>query len=499
MYPFAFFRRRARLVPDAVAVRHPGGTLTYRTLLERVDALAAAIQSQNPTPGGRVGILAGNHLEHLLAWLAVLAAGKCWVPLNPRSPAEETGRLIEVTEPQLVIADADYRDRVPAGMPLMVARDGRGSELAAAIDRKLGKMPAGVSLPLDAPQAIKFTGGSTALPKGVVQPYRAWNTNLLSQLHAIGLQADDVYVVAAPITHGTGTYLLPTLAAGGSILLLERTRPADLLEAFATGGGTTTFLPPTLIYMLLQEPDAAARSYPSLRHLIYGGAPMRVEAIRKAQAAFGPRIAVTYGQTEAPQIMAYLDGAALAEEANIASVGPASLMTEVAVMAPDGTLMPAGEAGEVVARGDLLMTGYWRNPEETAKTIRNGWLHTGDVGVLDERGYLFIRDRMKEMIITGGFNVVPADVENALGRHPDVADCAVFGLPDEKWGEAVTAAVQRRAGSTLTEADLIAFAKERLGSVKAPKTIRFLDALPKTPVGKTDKPLLKRQAAGETG
>ena len=494
MYPIAFFQRRARISPDAVAVRHPDGTLTYRALREQVDALAAAIQSQNPTPGGRVGILAGNHLEHLLAWLAVLAAGKCWVPLNPRSPADETGRLIEVTAPHLIIADDDYRDRVPPGMPLMTARGDGKDGVAASVERHAGKRPSVFSLPLDAPQAIKFTGGSTALPKGVVQPYRAWNATVLSQMQAIGLRADDVYVVAAPITHGTGTYLLPTLAAGGSILLLDRTRPADILDAFATGGGTTSFLPPTLIYMLLQEPDAGARAYPSLRRLIYGGAPMRVEAIRKAQAVFGPRIAVTYGQTEAPQVMAYLDGAALADGANIASVGPATLLTEIAIMAPDGTLLPTGEAGEVVARGDLLMTGYWRNPEETAKTIRDGWLHTGDVGVLDERGYLSIRDRMKEMIITGGFNVFPADVENALGQHPDVADCAVFGLPDEKWGEAVTAVVQRRQGSVLSEADLLAFAKDRLGSVKAPKAIRFLDALPKTPVGKTDKKLLKRQA-----
>src|SRR3546814_473692 len=210
-----------------------------------------------------------------------------------------------------------------------------------------------------------------------MQPYRAWNANIVSQIDAIGLDAGDVYLVSAPITHGTGTYIFPTLAVGGSILLLDRTRPADILDAFAARGATTSFMPPTLIYMLLQEPGVADRTYPSLRHLIYGGAPMRPESIRAAQAVFGNAVETTFGQTEAPQIMTYLRGDRLAREETIASVGRECLMTEVAIMSPEGDILDAGETGEIVGRGDLLMTGYWKQPDTTAAPIVDGLLPTG--------------------------------------------------------------------------------------------------------------------------
>src|SRR5262249_49263515 len=209
--------------------------------------------------------------------------------------------------------------------------------------------------------------------------------------------------------------------------------------------------------------------------------------IRDAQDAFGPVIHATYGQTEAPQIITHLGAVELADLDKLASAGRPSLITEVAIMDQENRLLPPGELGEVVVRGDLVMTGYLAMPEMTAETIVDGWLHTGDLGFLDEQGYLFLRDRSREVIITGGFNVYPSDVETVLARHPAVADCVVFGVPDDHWGEAVHAAVEPRAGTTIDVNQIIGFLKHELGSVKAPKVVHVCAALPKSAVGKVLK------------
>ena len=372
-----------------------------------------------------------------------------------------------------------------------------GSDRLVAIEaRHAGQSPRGFALSRDATQAIKFTGGSTGAPKGVMQPYRAWTACIVNQVTGFGFDATDRCLLAAPVTHGTSTYVLPILAVGGCHVLLDKTTPGAVLEAFGKRGVSTVFMPPTLIYMLMAE-AGGPRRFPALRHLIYGGAPMPVEKIRSAQAAFGNVLETTYGQTEAPQICTLMRAAELAQEANLASVGRAALLSDVAIMAPDGTLRPDGEIGEIVARGDLVMTGYWKMPEKTAEVLVDGWLHTGDRGVLDERGYLFIKDRLRDVVITGGFNVYPIDVENVLGQHPAVHECVVFGVPDDKWGEAVHAAVQLRPGQALPAEELLAFARERLGPVKTPKAIHYYDDLPRTPVGKVAKDVVKSTAVAK--
>lgn len=217
---------------------------------------------------------------------------------------------------------------------------------------------------------------------------------------------------------------------------------------------------------------------------------MPIDRVREVREALGPVLATAYGQTEAPQAITAQPAEAFADEALHPSVGRAGLLTELAVMNAAGRLLPAGETGEVVARGDLLMSGYLEQPELTAETIVNGWLHTGDIGVIDGSGRLFLKDRLRDVIISGGFNVYPSDVEALLGSHPAVRDCVVFGLPDRKWGEAVQAAVQFRPDAKATPAELIVFAKERVGSVKAPKAIHVFEELPRSPVGK----VLRREA-----
>ena len=473
--------------PDAIAVDAPEGEIGYATLCARVDALAAGLQALEARPGSRVGVCGYNTVEHLLAILAVMAAGKVWVPLNPREVKAELDAKIAATRPSIVVADADCLDKFTPGTARLVvgAGDGTSGTLAAIEAAHAGQHPARPALSPEDPQAIKFTGGTTNRPKGVLQPYRSWLCGAECMVRALGLDATDRVLLSAPMTHGTSCYITPTLSVGGTLVIAEaRARPAGVLDALATSDVTTVFLPPTMIYMMMAEPGAADRSYPRLKRLIYGAAPMPPGKIREAQRMFGPVLATNYGQTEAPQVITYMAPEDFVDERNLGSVGKPTPLVRLAIMDSERRILGPGAEGEIVVGGDLVMSGYLDMPGQTAETVIDGWLHTGDGGLIDERGFVFLKDRIKDMIITGGFNVYPADVEAALVRHPAVHDCAVFGLPDDKWGEAVTAAVQLRPGATASEADIIAFAKTELGSVKAPKRVVFYDDLPRSPVGK---------------
>lgn len=500
MYPIDFFFRAAEQYPQRVALDGPDGVVTYAELAADTRALAAALQDLDPAPQTRVAICAGNSARHILALLAVMASGKVWVPLNYRSTEREIGRILDATAPSIVIVD-------DVGAPLARASDGARihledsvEELAASalLKRYAGCEPVRHDLSRDATQAIKFTGGTTGLPKGVMQPYRAWNAGIINQIASWELTSEDRYVVSAPITHGTGTYLLPILARGGAHLLLDSVTPASITAAFRERGGTLSFMPPTLIYMIMAQPGVSRADFPRLRNLIYGGAPMPPEKIDRARDFFGPVLGTTYGQTEAPQIVTVLRPADLETPENRASVGRVTWLSDVAIMGADGALLPRGEIGEVVVQGDLTMTGYWRLPEKTAETVVNGWLHTGDTGLIDARGYLFLKDRLRDVIITGGFNVYPVDVENALSAHPSVYECSVFGLPDDKWGEAVHAAVQLQPGAQADADALKAHVRALLGPVATPKQFHFHDSLPRSSVGKVLKNAVRDAAQKET-
>ncbi|CUI97438.1 class I adenylate-forming enzyme family protein [Achromobacter xylosoxidans] len=500
MYPIDFFFRAAEQYPDRVALDAPEGQVTYARLATDVRALAAALQDLDPAPQTRVALCAGNTSRHILALLAVLASGKIWVPLNTRSTAREIGRILDATEPSIVMVDDAGDALVAAGAPhrVSLAPDIAGLAFEALLQRGAGREPLRHALPREATQAIKFTGGTTGLPKGVMQPYHAWNAAIINQIHSWGLTHEDRYVVAAPVTHGTGTYLLPVLARGGAHVLLDSATPASITAAFRERGGTLSFMPPTLIYMIMAQPGVSRADFPRLRNLIYGGAPMPPEKVERARAFFGPVLGTTYGQTEAPQIVTVLRPADLESPDNRASVGRVTWLSDVAIMDPAGALLPRGAIGEVVVRGDLVMSGYWRLPEKTAETIVDGWLHTGDTGLIDERGYLFLKDRLRDVIITGGFNVYPVDVENALSSHPAVYECSVFGLPDDKWGEAVHAAVQLHPGVAADADALKAHVRGLLGPVATPKQIHLHASLPRSPVGKVLKNAVRDAALKES-
>ena len=497
MYPVDFFFRAARQSPERLAIISESETLSYAELAKRVNAAAYALQTIDAVEGSRVGICAGNSVQHIVALLAVLASGKVWVPLNQRNPAAELKRVIDFTEPSIVLSENAQVDALALddriGVVLMDGDAPSAQSLDGLIDAHAGRKPKPHIRSRDEVQAIKFTGGSTGVPKGVMQPYRAWETNIVNQIHAFGFSEADRYLISAPITHGTSTYLLPILAEGGALVLPVSNKPPELLRCFREHGITTTFMPPTLMYMLVAEAGGARVDLPQLKHLIYAGAPMPVEKIRVVRECFGPVLETTYGQTEAPQIVTVMRADDFADESNWRAVGRRGLLSDLAIMNPEGEILPVGEVGEIVVRGDLIMAGYWRMPEKTAETIVAGWLHTGDRGYLDERGYLYLKDRLREVVITGGFNVYPIDVESVLDQHPAVHESAVFGIEDDKWGEAVHAAIQLKPGQVVSESELIAFAKVQLGSVKTPKRIHFYADLPRSVAGKVHKVTLKAE------
>jgi acyl-CoA synthetase (AMP-forming)/AMP-acid ligase II len=296
------------------------------------------------------------------------------------------------------------------------------------------------------------------------------------------------------MTHTAGVLSMPCTARGGTVVILGKPDPAALLGAIAKHRVTEFFLPPTVIYRLLDIPDLAMTvDFSSLKYFLYGAAPMSVEKLKRAIAVFGPVMMGGYGQTEAPTSISFLTpgehlvSGHVAPDERLSSVGRPNPLIRVEIMNDANEILPPGDTGEICVRGDLVMKGYYKAPDKTAETIVDGWLHTGDVGHLDSDGYLHITDRKKDMIISGGFNVYPSEVEQVIWSHPSVQDCAVIGVPDSQWGEAVKAVVELNAGQDVTADELIALCKDRLGSVKAPKTVEFVDSLPRSPVGKVLK------------
>ena len=502
LQPIEHLYHAAERYAEVIAVAGPGEPLSYAELAAQVRALAGALQRLDATPGSRVGICARNTVEHLLAMLATYAAGKVWVPLNPTNARTELDRMIDATRPTLFIADESCLDRfTPTDAPLVigkaVTRHGSVPTLRALVAEWMGRRPETVARADSDPQIVKFSGGSTGAPKPVVQPQRCVNAQVEGILACFELDATDVNLVAAPLTHGASCFVLPVLAVGGRHVMLEDPKPPNVLNTIESYGVTTMYAPPTLIYGMVGEARATGSShaggrYRSLRHLIYSAAPMRSDQIRDAREAFGPVLETAYGQVEAPQIISAMRAEELENEENLASVGRPSPVATVGIMDPDGELLGSGKVGEIVVRGPLVMTGYLDRPDLTAATIVDGWLHTGDLGLLDERGYLYIRGRLRDVINSGGFKIFPGDVEAALARHPAVAECCVFGMDDPKWGEAVHAAVRRAPNATVEAAELIAFVKSELGSVKAPKAVHFVAELPRNAAGKVSRAAVRR-------
>lgn len=492
MFPIHYLHHAAFSYPNRIAACDDSGSVNFRELVARSDALAAGLQALVGKPRPTVALLGPNSLEMLVALMAVHAGGCVLVPLNGRNAKPELDAQIARSRPDVLIVHRDYLHKFEHRGPVIriVGTDADDPRSLQLLEQEhSGRKPVWEAS-LAEHNSIKFTGGSSGVPKGVMQSFRCVNTVIESMLFAFELSSRDVYLCAAPMTHGAGAMLLPILGRGGRVVMTAETSADHLLDLMEREHVTTTWMPPTLLYKLIDGQKARPRRLPDLAHLVWGGATASPARLREAQQLFGPVIETAFGQTEAPMILSAARARDLIEDQHLASVGHVLPQSEVAILDPQGRRLGPGEAGEICARGDLLMNGYFEMPEETGNTFRNGWLHTGDIGYIDEDGYLYVKDRIRDVVISGGFNVYPSDVEAALALHPAVSESVVFGVPDEHWGERVEAALELRAGHTTTAEELIAFCKERVGSVKTPKTIRIVDTLPRSPVGK----VLRREA-----
>lgn len=510
MAVYDFFDRGWRANPDQIAFVAGDDRFTYRKIGELSCRIANALVEQGHPFETKGAVLAPNDPT---AWACVLGlwrAGMAWVPVNPMNAAEEIQRALSAFDCEVLfchhslVALAEKFCGELGGVKQIVVIGG-SSELASGIG--------GITLDdfvTDAPPTqperipdpdmvagIMPTGGTTGAPKGVMNTHRSLAVSVTHQMLAATYAADEpvVNLVAAPMTHNAGLLTLPVAARGGTVVVMARPDPVVLLDLIERERVTEIFLPPTVIYRLLEFPGIAERDFSSLKYLMYGAAPMSTEKLRRAIDLFGPVLFQGYGQTEAPSGVAFLrpeehfvDGG-VADDGRLSAAGRPAPMVRVEILDSEGSVLAAGEPGEVCVRGDLVMKGYYKNPEATAATIRDGWLHTGDVGFLDHEGYLHITDRMKDVIITGGFNVYPGEVEQVVWSHPAVQECAVIGLPDDEWGEAVAAVVELKAGARLTAEELIGYCRERLSGVKTPKTVVFTQALPRSANGK----ILKRE------
>ncbi|MBT9486789.1 MAG: AMP-binding protein [Rubrivivax sp.] len=488
--------------------------------------VARGLQRSGIAPGDKVAVLSSNHLQAFACVFGISRAAAVWCPVNPRNEAAENRFVLDAFDCVALIFHSAYApmvaqmlgqgvgqgvEKTHAGLQklrVLVCID-QPCDFAPSLDQWLEAVddtPLAVT-PADELVMIAGTGGTTGSPKGVM--LSAQNLETMTALTLMGYPFDGrpCYLALAPLTHAAGVLCLPVMALGGRVVILPKPDLTDFLASIAQHRVTHTFLPPTLIYMLLEHPLLAQTPRDSLQCFWYGAAPISAARLEEALTKIGPVMAQLFGQTEAPMMISMMaprdhfhaDGSVARQR--LTSAGRPGPLVQVATMDPEGRLLARGDTGEIVVRSSLVMMGYYKDPPATQEAGRFGWHHTGDIGRIDDEGFLHIVDRAKDMIITGGFNVYSVEVEQALMQHPDIQDSAVIGLPDDKWGEKVVAVVQLRAGRQLQPDEIVAFVKSRIGSVKAPKWVDVWPDLPRSKVGKVLKKdirteLLKR-AAGD--
>lgn len=462
--------------------------------------VARGLQRAGIAPGSKVAVLSSNDAMAFATVFGISRAGCVWCPINPRNEASENAFVLDAFDCACLVFHSNYApmvEQMRAQLPqlkALVCLD-QQQAFAPAMDEWLDGLddaPIDIAPPDDVAM-IAGTGGTTGQPKGVM--LSGGNLEAMSALTLMGypFEGRPVYLALAPLTHAAGVLCLPVMALGGRVVIMPKPDLSEFLALIERQRVTHTFLPPTLIYMLLQHPELAQTKRDSLQCFWYGAAPMSAARLEEALDKVGPVMAQLFGQTEAPMMVSMMpprdhfnpDGSVARQR--LASAGRPGPLVQVGIMNGEGALLPTGESGEIVVRGSLVMRGYYKDPKATQEASRHGWHHTGDIGFLDADGFLFIVDRAKDMIISGGFNVYSAEVEQVLMQHPDVQDSAVVGLPDEKWGERVVAVLQLHAGRSVDAEAIKAFVKSRIGSVKAPKQVEVWADLPRSKVGKVLK------------
>ncbi len=501
-----FLSRAAIRYPDRPGWLQGDLTVTFREAEARVNRLAHALLSLGGQPGDRVAMLLPNCYQGLETLLAPMKAGMAVVPMNIRLHPSEHEYMLNDSGAFALIYGEEFREHLAqirgglTGIKQFICV-GRGAAGDRGYDRLLDgqrETPPEPAIEPDDLAWLFYTSGTTGHPKGAMLTHR----NLITMAEQFLLNINparptDVLLHAAPITHGSGCSIFHHIAVGAASAF-PATRsfdPPRIFEAIQRYRATTMFLVPTMINVLLASPDKAKYDLSSLHTIFYGGAPMYVEQLQSAVSTFGPIFVQLFGQGEAPMACTSLSkaehvtGDDPVKRGRLASAGRETTAVRVRVVDDEDRELPAGQMGEIVIRGDLVMKGYWNKPEATAETLRGAWLHTGDIGYLDADGYLYLTDRKKDMIISGGANIYPREIEEVICRHPAAFEVAVIGVPDEKWGETVKAFVVLHAGKRATEAEIIEHCKRHLASYKKPQSVEFLPTLPKNAYGK----VLKRE------
>jgi fatty-acyl-CoA synthase len=486
--------------PHRVAFSAPQREYSYAETAQRIGWAKAALAHAGLTHGDTLVQLTKNHPEHWFVAMAVFMSGMRSVALHALGSVDDHAHIINDSAAQVVIVDAAFVGRLPelrARCPQVRGWfcHSSGTELDCIWDDATRQVatPLACDAQPDDIVRLAYTGGTTGAPKGVMLSSQSLASTALLSLAEWELPRDPRILCASPISHGAGSLIVPTLARGGTIFLHAGFDADAFMDAVENDRITGFFGVPTMLCALLDHPRCRHVDWSRLEFILYGGSPMPAARIAEAIAMFGPVLNQAYGQTEAPSCITLLHKSD--HLSNVAgrlkSCGQPYPGISVAILDEQCQPVPAGAIGELCVRGPHVMSGYWNQPDQTAAALAGGWLHTGDLGYQDEDNYFYLVDRQKDMIITGGFNVYPAEVEAALAAHPAVASAVVIGLADAKWGEAVTAFVILRKDVAVDEPELAGFVRAAKGPINTPKSIRFVDSVPLTALGKPDKKLMR--------
>ena len=493
-------RRCALWFRDRTALVHQDTRLTYQEVNERVNRLANALLSLGLHKGDRLGLLSQNRHQLVEGIFAGCKAGLVNVPLNARLSIPELIHMLNNSESRALLLGEEFVDGIEEARTkistvehfIAMSKTPPSMLDYETILRQADPFEPPVVVELDDLASLTYTSGTTGVLKAAMLTHR--NRLALAKKHFfvphMDIDRDSVMCHVGPVTHASGGMILPIWWRGGCNLVLPGFDIQRLLEAIERERVTHLFLVPTMINFLMAYPGLKDYDLSSIRTILYGASPMPVERIRQALDLFGPVLIQGYGQTETASGFVFLSKEDHLFEGDpkklrrLASAGLPCVECEVRVVSANGEDVKPGEVGEIIERGDDSMVGYWKDPRLTAETLRDGWVYTRDMGTMDEDGYIYIVDRKSDMIISGGFNIYPSEVENVLYAHPAVFEAAVVAVPDEQWGESVKAVVVLKKGMSATEEELIEHCKRHLASYKKPRSVDFAEELPKTPVGK---------------
>ena len=480
---------------------------SYREVRESTSQMVQALQSKGLGVGSRIAVISANRPEVLSNIAAMQLAGCIGTPLHPLGSLEDHAYVLEAAEVDTLVYDpsvfdayaAALQQRVPGLKNMLALGPTESGEDYLALASGFAPQPlVAPDISPDDVSSVNFTGGTTGKPKGVMSTYSVTSSMTQIQLAEWEFPAELRMLIATPLSHAAAAFFIPILQKGGAFYVMQGFSPDEFFDMVEQHRITTTMLVPVMLYFLLDSPRSATADMSSMETIFYGASPMSPVRLREGIEKWGKVFYQFFGQSEAPMVLANMRKAEhdLSKPERLASCGRPTPWVHMALLDVDGNPVAKGEPGEICVRGPLVMKGYKDMPEQTAEAFAGGWLHTGDIGRLDEEGFLYIVDRTKDMIVTGGFNVFPREVEDVLGSHEAVAQVVVVGVPDEQWGEAVKAVIVLKPGFAADDSlaqSMQELVKEAKGSVQSPKSVDFVESIPLTPVGKPDKKAVRAQ------